>query len=111
MKTVWGLTGIGLATFVVFACSVDQASGMSADDPAPASAEPERKGIRAHLEEAPLIRARRRVQARQHAEIYGLDAKELEADAAFFGRLYTRAGPTGYLLALKKKKEAAVARD
>ena len=80
MNTVFGLTGIGLVTFVLFASGVD-----------------------------PSVEQRRQV-TRRYAEAYGLDARELESDRDFHRMLYTRVGPSRHLAELKKKKAAAVAK-
>ena len=88
MNTVFGLTGIGLVTFVLFTYGVTP---------------------RYQPPEDPSVEQRRQV-ARRYAEAYGLDARELETDRHFYGSLYTRVGPGRYLAELQKKKAAALAK-
>lgn len=104
MRTVWGLTGVGLVTFVLFACGVGRVSAMQE--------EPALRPVGPFEKEEPLRRAARRVIARDTAKVYGLDEKELLNDAEFFGLLYTRTGPSHRLQVLKQKKaEAAVTKS
>jgi hypothetical protein len=89
MNTVAGLTGIGLVTLVLFTSSVTVKLDPLEDRRADA----------------------RRQAAERYAKACGLDAKDLEADPVFNGRLFTRVGPSAHLAELKKKKAATMAKS
>ena len=86
MNTVLGLTGIGVVTFVLFASSVT----VKLDPVEYRRAEVQRRSVQ------------------RYAELYGLDAKELESDGTFLRMLSSRAGPHHHLAELRKKKAEAV---